>query len=1061
MERIYIKNDMSRTARKSAIDCACLLGFQTEKAKFPVITPGSEVITEGLWHTCLDKAPKDYKPANKAGPLFKLDFRRKKGLENLFSDGLFLFDTDGDFLPDKLELRLVLPEDADAYMVSAACNLAFRFGMETTRINGSIAEGKSGKTVRFTGQGVPKVRLADEKTVEIGGSGQALMEFIALLCNRFPKNGVMSWRDLLLTVTDDLTFRTKSGQLAYLSGKSKGKATLFHSPGLEEKIKARFPDADFINHRGGKAVYSRTYDFTWEVDDFTELFEKYVLPRLETGDVLTLDGAVSEDRSIREELLGRIISMAESKGAAVKDSRILCAYKQGFSWLEEYVIPKLEGKKITEIDIGFKPFLPEGETEWHDENGATPSYHNTGTGGESRWYDLPIRYLQELYPIEDILVKRLNIPPESVKFTIHSGDETYSVTAAFENGKSENYRYTARVSRRQYIDDYPKLGRVHPSTGYIKADINGKKTLDMGLKTDLEKVWDVYQSEVLPQCRRYIEGKYADISDKDQPFFQRLNIDVTLSEPDYCTGSREDMISSLDALHEDMYFVGGDYFKNYGLEKCGVIFDAPGLILPVIHNKKGAPILKVTLYEQLAEQPMLVENGEKKAEIRPRDAVNAWISGISRENDRIAVEITVTGADSSVLCAYAELITEGVAELSHLTDSLYLIRFIGENGEVFTARPVGFSKNKGKKITDIDLCENRLISYEMYLGIMEQLREVEGVEVFKTAESYMGRSLFAVYLSDSFDGYVSMTKKLTRCPSLLINARHHANEVSSTNASFILLKKLLTEKKYENLADKLTLVLVPLENTDGAAIHYELQKEHPTWKLHVARFNAVGKEFYHEHFKDDTVYSEAMGLTRLYEKFIPDILVDNHGVPSHEWEQQFSGYTSPSYKGFWLPRSLLYGYFWYVTDDEYCENYPLNRKMEEVIADRIAQDGEMAALNREWSRQFEKYAHSWMPKLFPADYYKGMINYWIPFTHDPAHRYPSIRFPWLTSVAYTSEAADETAQGEYLNLCARAHAAHDEATIDMILGAKIYYDCGFDEESFTAGCVRLRPITAK
>ena len=53
-----------------------------------------------------------------------------------------------------------------------------------------------------------------------------------------------------------------------------------------------------------------------------------------------------------------------------------------------------------------------------------------------------------------------------------------------------------------------------------------------------------------------------------------------------------------------------------------------------------------------------------------------------------------------------------------------------------------------------------------------------------------------------------------------------------------------------------------------------------------------------------------------------------------------------------------------------------------------------------------------MPKLFPANYYKEMINYWIPFAADPNHRYPSIRFPWITTVAYTSEVADETEQGD-------------------------------------------------
>ena len=277
------------------------------------------------------------------------------------------------------------------------------------------------------------------------------------------------------------------------------------------------------------------------------------------------------------------------------------------------------------------------------------------------------------------------------------------------------------------------------------------------------------------------------------------------------------------------------------------------------------------------------------------------------------------------------------------------------------------------------------------------------------------------------------------------------------------MKKLLTEDAYKTLPEKLNLILVPMENVDGAAIHYELQKEHPYWKFHVARFNSLGKEFFHEHFKQDTIHTEAMGMSRLYERFAPDMMVDNHGVPSHEWEQQFSGYTSPSYKGFWLPRSLLYGYFWYITNPEYKGNYPVNKVMEDVIADRIAEDAEMTAWNKEWSAQFEKYAHTWLPKLFPADYYKDMINYWIPFEFNPEHKYTSIRYPWITTVAYTSEVADETAQGEYLNLCARAHVAHDEATLQMLMQAEhvMKSSCVCTEEKVFAEYIRQRPMIVR
>ncbi|TCS77755.1 hypothetical protein EDD59_11574 [Muricomes intestini] len=109
-----------------------------------------------------------------------------------------------------------------------------------------------------------------------------------------------------------------------------------------------------------------------------------------------------------------------------------------------------------------------------------------------------------------------------------------------------------------------------------------------------------------------------------------------------------------------------------------------------------------------------------------------------------------------------------------------------------------------------------------------------------------------------------------------------------------------------------------------------------------------------------------------------------------------------------------------MSDEAYKSNYPVNKKMEDVIADSIAEDAEITRWNKEWARQFEKFAHGWMPKLFPANYYKDMINYWIPFAFDPAHRYPSIRFPWITTVAYTSEVADETAR-THICICVPVH----------------------------------------
>jgi murein tripeptide amidase MpaA len=229
-------------------------------------------------------------------------------------------------------------------------------------------------------------------------------------------------------------------------------------------------------------------------------------------------------------------------------------------------------------------------------------------------------------------------------------------------------------------------------------------------------------------------------------------------------------------------------------------------------------------------------------------------------------------------------------------------------------------------IDEVDILEDSIIGYEQYLGIIDKLKRVPGLSVYLAGESYLGRDIYAIEFITEHRGYVSRTKLINQNPVLFVNARHHANEPTGTNAAFMLIKELLTQEGFQHLTRRLNLIIVPFENADGAAIHYELQKDNPTWILHIARFNAIGKEFYHEHFKDDTIHTEANCLTKIWRGWLPDIIVDNHGVPTHEWAQQFSGYTSPSYKGFWLPRSLLYGCFWTVKDECWKDNIPVAKK---------------------------------------------------------------------------------------------------------------------------------------
>ena len=1071
---LRIAEKMSREEIAAALEAARLMGLFETEITYPVAGTAGDTEPAAVIERYLGDLP-DELPEQEVHPdvLFDVDFRKERGLEGLFLPGDFLKDADHDGFPDALDVKFILPPEADAYTVGAACDLACRLGAETTGFCGGLlaeADHRGNAVVFVPADAVKMTRSVSDGAVRVtvAGSGEALTDFASLLCTDFPHiNAHDRLDDVLQTLCEDFALMHGDGQLAALAalGAEAEGAQAYVSYGLTEEQKAVFPKTVFEEYKSGAVVYSKSYDLPWEVDAFRDVLEQKLYAGIRAGDTVDLFAALSEPQALREELAQEIRQRLAGLGAVVGTVRILDAYKQGLSWIREAVLPALQKTGADSVEIFFKPFLPAGDTVWRDENGATPNKIRRLEDTPGKWFDLPIRYLQELYPVEDMIVSAINVGRDAVRFAAYEGEEDVTYLLRAKKGSTVCYEETYRsaCAERPFMDEYPQLGLVHPSTGYVRACVNGAQTVDERIRTDLESVWDVYQHDVLPDCRAYVEREFDGRLRRGlQPFFKELHLDITLSETEYRTGSREDMVSPLNALHEDLYFTGTDYFKYLGQQKGDGPFDAPGLILPDLHIGKGRPAFTVTLTRQLREQASIEKDGRVLCVQRDRAGVSAFVSAVGLQTGVPAVTVQTKGVSEELLTAYAALLEAGTLKMAGRFAKPCLLELVPELGRPVRAfcKP-GKQPEKTVNIADVDLMEHKVIGYEDCRDILEQLQQVEGLSVFPVAESYEGRTIYAVRFTD---GSAADAKRLNTLPTLYINARHHANEVSSTNAAFMLIRTLLQDKKYRDVAKKLNLVIVPMENTDGTAIHTRLSAEHPNWKLHTARFNAVGKEFAGEYFSQTTLSTEALALTRIYSRYLPDILVDNHGVPSHEWEQQFSGYTSPAYKGFWLPRSLLYGYFWYAKDAAYVEKtMPVNKKMEDVIADAIGADAEMARWNREWSAQFEKYAHAWMPALFPADYYKEMINYWIPFDWNPQHMYAAVRLPWITAVSYTSEVADETAQGAYLNLCARAHLTHDLATIDMLLAQEqpaVRALARNADGSFAAVCRRLRPLKA-
>ena len=116
-----------------------------------------------------------------------------------------------------------------------------------------------------------------------------------------------------------------------------------------------------------------------------------------------------------------------------------------------------------------------------------------------------------------------------------------------------------------------------------------------------------------------------------QPYFKQLKVEIWASEPDSRLGLDEEIVSSLEALHDEIYFDTLDFLRGITdldvedetLPEDTSRYSAPGNVFPIIHpsSEGEAPRIKVTLEDWPASSPRprpQVE-GEGQGRIHPPD----------------------------------------------------------------------------------------------------------------------------------------------------------------------------------------------------------------------------------------------------------------------------------------------------------------------------------------------------------------------------------------------------------------------------------------------------------
>jgi len=284
----------------------------------------------------------------------------------------------------------------------------------------------------------------------------------------------------------------------------------------------------------------------------------------------------------------------------------------------------------------------------------------------------------------------------------------------------------------------------------------------------------------------------------------------------------------------------------------------------------------------------------------------------------------------------------------------------------------------------------------------------------------------------------SQAKASTFKPTYMIICRQHGNEYSSTNAGLRLIEKMTKDPVFREYLKRVNVTVVPFENVDGGEFSYQLQLLQPDFINHAGRYNSMGTDIGRYGFVFDTPYRAALVRTKMWQAWLPDVLNNDHGFPQHEYNLPYGSFT-PQY---YIPRGIIYGYLNYMATpsrDPIPEGLAVSMAIRDEIVAQLNTQPDIMANIQDWKDRYYKFANQWDPDLYPVTYYgppgEDIVLYWSASRVNPFSNNFTRGYPWITTMMFTTEVADETAQGAYMDMAARAHFYEDLAQLNVLRDA--------------------------
>lgn len=844
-----------------------------------------------------------------------------------------------------------------------------------------------------------------------------------------------------------------------------------------EEVDVVIDDRNVLN---AAPIFSESARFPSEVERFWTLFRADVLPFAESG--VTVEARLSEPPEVRRRIEAEARRALVDAGADPDDTevRVLSAFKQGFSWLNDVVLPSVQGRDVGEIVIRFRKNEP--PAEWPQQAIHTP-----------------VRWLHEIFPIDEVLARDLGIALDRIRFEQTEEGPTYSVDVRDSAGAEIlTDTFDPKWVLRPYFDRFQDYEHVRVTTGWLRAEAGGRAVVDERIPTDPESFWDYYQSTVLPALYDHVMEVHDGLprgGSTDAPFFGELIVELDMSEPDFRLGIDNEIHAPMDALHEEIYFGTIEFFDLLGRNSRGQGLQFPGRILPVMRPRAdgaGARAeIRVTGFA--TARPAVVFDyertdgtlGSERLDIpktsleRPsarRARVRAGSPGIEQLALRVRVDTEHDMRDSLVATARELSVDERMVSAAQVTATmtemeslraagLYLdeLAYPGLGGiEVWAEW--GHEQDSERRLT-AELAPNgsppplpdwrsllpegwepdgsRIVQWdtpippdEGYGMLAKFAASYPEASVYRLGPSYLGLEVWAMDLQPRIDAtHWSEVKATTFKPTVIYSARQHANEVSSTSHVLRHAELLLTDPEHRPKLDRVNVVVHPFTNPDGAQTAYDLYRTTPDYILHAGYLGPLGQDITSGGGSDHPIYPESAYRGKLWETWLPDVFLNPHGYPSHQVVQLFSEYTGLVRRGRVTERNWGFNKGWFMPGFGYVDSpeYPRHKDAAFTIRDYITRginsNRDVFDLNQRAYARYRRYGADWDPDVFNLPMTDSVL---IEMPLKGSTGQGGGYNPRVTIWSGTTEAPDETAYGPWMELMGKAGLSWDQAITDYL-----------------------------